>query len=467
MSTPEDVQARAEIRPVKEQVEDELLSRPGVTGVDINEKVTNGKGTGQMAIVVYVAEKKPKSALSEEEAIPEEINGIPTDVVEEEIVLHVAAQAIPEVELQVDATTYSTLQGGISIGPCRSVFLSPPDVPTAGNYIFVGTLGAMVTDRTSGAMMALTNFHVACVDSGWSVGDTQTQPGRPDGGSCPAGKFGAIVRAALSEHVDGAVISIDPGKSTACQIVDIGNVKGTVAAAVGMAVRKRGRTTMLTHGTVNSIDYTTSINYGNGLGVHTLKNQIRIAVDTSLSTQFGDHGDSGSVVVDAANKVLGLYFAGNTTGTIGVANPIQFVLDELDVNICTSGIVLVTKPVVCDHLVTRPVVCYLTRPVVCNLVTRPIICKRVTTPVICQVVTKPATCPIVTRICPQVTRACPGPGPGPFERPPAGPFAAGSDAGSWYGTPASSRDEASDAFWDGYYAALDAVAQAEEDAAEE
>ena len=32
-------QSRAEIRPVKERVEDELISRPGVVGVDIGEKV--------------------------------------------------------------------------------------------------------------------------------------------------------------------------------------------------------------------------------------------------------------------------------------------------------------------------------------------------------------------------------------------------------------------------------------------
>src|SRR6185312_7752430 len=52
------------IRPVKERVEDALLQRPGVNGVDINEKVTNGRPTGELAIVVYVDEKKPKSRLT-------------------------------------------------------------------------------------------------------------------------------------------------------------------------------------------------------------------------------------------------------------------------------------------------------------------------------------------------------------------------------------------------------------------
>ena len=60
----------AQIRPVKQRIEDELLSRPGVVGVDINEKVSDGKPTGELAIVVYVEKKKPKSQLSADEAIP-------------------------------------------------------------------------------------------------------------------------------------------------------------------------------------------------------------------------------------------------------------------------------------------------------------------------------------------------------------------------------------------------------------
>jgi S1-C subfamily serine protease len=456
--TPEDQRARAEVRPVKERVEDQLLNMPNVTGVDIRRKVTKGKETDRIAIVVSVAKKKPRSALSSEEVIPAEIDGIPTDVVEEQIVLHNDRVLLDEVAPLIDATTYSTLQGGISMGPCRSVFLSPPDVPSAGNYIFVGTLGAIVKDRTSGARMALTNFHVACVDSTWAVGNTMAQPGRNDGGTCPANKFGAIVRATLSDHVDGSVVSIDAGKATACSIVEIGNVKGKNTAAVGMAIRKRGRTSGLTYGKVTSVDQSVSINYGDGLGTHTLKNQIRIEVDTAHSTVMSDHGDSGSVVVDANNKVIGLLYAGIDPGhTVSFANPIQNVLDELNVDLCVATVSIVTKPVICSPLVTRVVVCVQTRPATCSLVTKPIICNIVTTPSVCVIRTRPATCPVVTKICPIVTRACPI-GPGPIERriQSGAGDAGGGDPGAWYGS-----DPVDDAFWEGYYAALDAVTEAE------
>jgi len=455
----------AAIRAVKSSIEDDLLARPEVTAVDIGEKTTKGKPTGRQAIVVYVRRKQPLGKLAAADVIPKEINGIPTDVVEDEIVLQSVGAAVREVDIapQIDATKYTTLEGGMSIGPCRSVFLSPPDVPTAGNYVFVGTLGALVKDRTSGATMALTNFHVACVDSGWSVGDIQCQPGRVDAGSCPTDRFGTLTRAVLSEHVDGSVISIDAGKTTDCAILDIGDVKGQATATVGMAVRKRGRTTGLTYGTVGSVDYSTSINYGDGLGTHILKNQIRVDVDTSHSTQFGDHGDSGSVVVDANNNIVGLHFAGNTSGTLGVANPIQFVLDELNVDLCTKGLFILTKPVICDEILTKPVVCYQTKPIACSIVTKYRICSVVTSPASCLVQTK--LCPVATSFCPPKSLAC-GRIPPIDVQPPInlgpGP-ATGSASGPQEQYGALSDEAAEDAFWLGYYTALEAVAAAEAD----
>jgi len=444
-----------QIRPVKQRIEDELLSRPGVVGVDINEKVSNGKPTGELAIVVYVEKKKPKTQLGAGEAIPKEIEGIPTDVKEEKIELHAAKVALVDVVPLIDATKYTTLHGGISMGPCRSVHLDPPDVPSSGNYIFVGTLGAIVTDRATKAAMALTNFHVACVDSGWAVGNAQCQPGRVDAGSCPADTFGTLTRAALSTHVDGAVVTIQAGKTTDCSIEQIGAVKGQAAAVLNSAVRKRGRTTGLTFGKVNSIDASVTINYGDGLGNHTLKNQIRIEPDTAQSAQFSDHGDSGSVVVDSANKVIGLLFGGSSAATY--ANPIQFVLDELNVDLCVKTTQILTTPIVCEVIVTKPVVCQIkTNTISCNLVTTPAICQVVTTPAVCVIKTK--ACPVLTQACPPVSLACGPLGPGPIERTSEGAKGTGG-LNQLYGAPGS--DATDEAFWLGYYAALEALSRAE------
>lgn len=326
----------SEIRPIKQAREADLLKRPGVTGVDIGYKYVGGEKTDVRAIRVYVAEKKDPKDVPKDDMIPKTMKGVKTDVIQRKFVLHPLRLRVADLELKADTGTYDPLKGGISIGPCRSVWLEPPDVPSAGWYIFVGTLGAIVTDNASGDPMLLSNFHVMCVDDGWSVGDTMAQPSRLDGGSCPADVVGALQRASLGGQVDCAVAS-HTARGYACEIVEIGEVTGTATATPDMAVRKRGRTTGLTYGTVDTVDLTVPIDYGDGLGEVTLTRQIGIEVDPAQSAQFGDNGDSGSVVVNDEGKVVGLHFAGNEDGTYGVANPIQAVLDALNVSICVPS----------------------------------------------------------------------------------------------------------------------------------
>ena len=68
-----------DIRVIKEEVEPKLLRLPGVTVVDIGYKYVNGKKTDALAIRIYV---KKKRDVSEKDAIPKVIKGVPTDVLE-------------------------------------------------------------------------------------------------------------------------------------------------------------------------------------------------------------------------------------------------------------------------------------------------------------------------------------------------------------------------------------------------
>ncbi len=308
----------AEIRRIKTEKEDDLLSRPGITGVDVGPKFVKGKKTDEIAIRVYVEKKKDVPA---KEKIPATINGVKTDVIERRFVLHQLAVPVSELAPKADTGTYDPLVGGIGIGPCKAV----------DGYVYVGTLGCLVRDRDTSEILMLSNYHVLAEK--WSNGDTICQPSRVDGGSCPADIVGSLLRSTLSDHVDGAVGRIT-NRSHQCEITEIGPVRGKAVASIDMPVRKRGRTTGLTYGKVDSIDLSVNVSYSDG--VHTLKNQIGIAVDDAQSTQFGNSGDSGSVVVDENGKVIGLYFAGTEDGSFGVANPIDKVLEELNVELCVK-----------------------------------------------------------------------------------------------------------------------------------
>lgn len=71
-----------EVKRVKAAYEEELMRKPGVVGVAIGHKNINGKKTNQLCIVCYVVEKQRKRKLDGNDIIPEEIEGVPVDVVE-------------------------------------------------------------------------------------------------------------------------------------------------------------------------------------------------------------------------------------------------------------------------------------------------------------------------------------------------------------------------------------------------
>lgn len=320
-----DEHVRAAIRPIKRHVEDQLLARPGVVGVDIGEKVTGGKPTGRAAIVVYVGVKRH----SQRYAIPVQYGGVPTDVVEESFSPHRALAWSDGVH---GGERHRCLVGGIGVGPCRAIRFVPPDVAVPGDYSVVGTLGALVTPReATPRVMALTAFHVACVDDAWAVGDPMAHPSVVDGGHPWDDRIGTLARAALSGSVDGAALLLGSHLDCRAEVVGLGPVRGRAKAVVGTAIRKRGRTTGLTEAVVASTDASVSLDFGNDLGVRTLRDQVRLQAPPGH--RFGDHGDSGAVLLDDTNHVVGLYCAGNPDGSIGFANPIDHVLDQLDVDL--------------------------------------------------------------------------------------------------------------------------------------
>jgi len=110
-------------------------------------------------------------------------------------------------------------------------------------------------------------------------------------------------------------------------ILDIGTLSGdTLSAFVGLAVKKSGRTTGFTQGSVSAVDVDVSIAYetcaGTVTGTATFTDQFRIT-----PAEFSDAGDSGSLIVeDVSNnpRAVGLLFAGSVSTTI--ANRIQNVL---------------------------------------------------------------------------------------------------------------------------------------------
>jgi hypothetical protein len=107
------------------------------------------------------------------------------------------------------------------------------------------------------------------------------------------------------------------------RILEIGVPKGSREATLGTQVKKSGRTTGFTTGRIIQIDVTSQVSYGEG--------KTAVFEDQLMAGAMSQGGDSGSAVLDEEDFVIGLLFAGSDTTTL--MNPIQFVLDALNVEI--------------------------------------------------------------------------------------------------------------------------------------
>jgi hypothetical protein len=214
-------------------------------------------------------------------------------------------------------------------------------------FCYGGTLGALVEDG-SGNQYILSNNHVLARTNAAATGEGIVQPGLID--QSPACfKDNTDIVANLSEFipilfktkgtmppnaVDAAIARVraDYVDSTGF-ILDIGTLSSdTVEPILGMAVKKSGRTTGLTRGTISAIDVTVDISYGSGKSAR-FTNQTMVTPGGFIAA-----GDSGSLMVedvDVNPHAVGLLFAGSSTTAI--ANPIDDVLKSFGVSMVGSG----------------------------------------------------------------------------------------------------------------------------------
>jgi hypothetical protein len=214
----------------------------------------------------------------------------------------------------------------------------PPGVSSGHFQVTAGTLGALVEDA-AGKQYALSNNHVFANSNQASIGDPIVQPGPFDGGSGPnpGDVIGTLAAyqpvqfcggpcgvASPVNTIDAAIAAVAPGKvqrQTVCGWTPaITTVAPSQLVPGSTAVKKCGRTTGATSGTVMATGASVVISYGS--------QQARFdgqVVTTSLSQP----GDSGSLIVDAGGHPVALLTGGDVSYTIG--NPIASVLGRFGV----------------------------------------------------------------------------------------------------------------------------------------
>lgn len=222
------------------------------------------------------------------------------------------------------------------------------DSSTQGNLVYCcgGTLGALV--QRNGTYYILSNNHVLARSDSASIGDSILQPALIDANCSSTGtttvanltqyanleQSGNNVDAALGQIVPGTVDTtgsiLGLGATATGNTPDSGppHAGNGIAANVGEAVAKSGRSSSLTCSTIDAVQLQTSVSYQKGCNTGanfsvTFTGQISVASGT-----FSAAGDSGSLIVDqnSADPVALLY-GGSDTDT--VANPVADVLSAL------------------------------------------------------------------------------------------------------------------------------------------
>lgn len=308
-----------------------LRELPGVRTVAIGSKVVAGELTGELSLQVLVAKKRPLEELPAEEVVPTEIVGLPTDVIEVGELYIRPAPNTRECRNE-DTAKYRPLQGGVQVEALHGW----TDVTT-------GTLGCFAR-TTDGKVVMLSNAHVLA-EKDDHIGDRVGQPVMCSVCSaCCSDPVGRVLRFRKTPHVDGAIATLDAGIQHAAQVKDIGAVAGerpiTAQEAVAgtIKVQKHGRTTGHTLGTITGwVTDPTPIHDPSTGSVDRMAADFLFIRVREPSKCYGLGGDSGAVVLDEDRMVVALDFGGDLAGTYSFACPIQFVTEELDIEILTAA----------------------------------------------------------------------------------------------------------------------------------
>lgn len=338
-----------EIQPVLAEKRFELLQKSNVVATGIGYKTTNNRKTNEIVIICSVETKQPLARLRAQDRIPPTVSGIATDVV----------PTGPITIFQDRTSRFRPAPGGVSIGHYQ---------------ITAGTLGCLVQKNRE--LYVLSNNHVMANSNEAAIGDPVLQPGPYDGGQqindeiaklsefipilfegdengsgngngdCGvAGFFTSVLNgmAALAgsktrlkqyridttdtlnneNKVDCAIARANNPDDLINEILEIGTISGVAEGDLGMEVKKSGRTTGFTTGAIEQVDVSVRVNFG--------ASRTALFTDQLMAGGMSQGGDSGSVVLDQQNNVVGLLFAGSSVTT--VINRIQNVFSSLDVTL--------------------------------------------------------------------------------------------------------------------------------------
>jgi len=269
--------------------------------------IKDGKNTGEKAVTIFVTKKVPLDDLSAEEILPQNIDGVMTDVVVMEQVI--GPRPLPQAEAE-------------SLDDYKKDYKEPPCGVSWGNVkISAGTGGGPI--NIDGTLHLASNTHVGCESISKDLSDQcrdDLQPGNYDDGTKIKGYTAKAIVMPEGKPAFNDFCVIRPTEGVVLNPATLQNLvipRGMTTLKIGDRVWKEGRTTGLTFGTITSLSSSVNVGYGEGTRLH---------LACILSTDMSAGGDSGSwiykkvspgdTITNEDKFVVAYLFAGSATHTV-------------------------------------------------------------------------------------------------------------------------------------------------------
>ncbi len=317
---------------IKERAAPRLLALPGVHAVGVGAKQVAGKRTEDVAIAVFVEHKRPPAEVPADERVPDEIEGVKTDVIEMPVPQTIQQPGQLFGAKREDTKKYRPIRGGTQcaregqgFGTFSCLFTMPSDPKT---------------------VIASTCHHV--IYTNCSDKANKEQVGQADGSTSSSGCcqdiVGTVLAAVCDTEVDIALIKLNGGEEWLAEVQEVGPVGAThfVEPAEAnppntYAVQKRGRTTSRTGGVITHTGTSGTVTKPGGVVHRTYTNGMVIAPNPdpehpTTGVDFALPGDSGSALLNESGFVVGIVFSASfataTTNGTAVAFPIKDLIDK-------------------------------------------------------------------------------------------------------------------------------------------
>ena len=294
---------------------EEITQKKNVTGYASSIKFIDGEPTDEECFQVYVERKEPKSDLSEEDLIPEEYDGKPTDVVE-----------VGEITLldhfNVDSHIYPDRHSSVFDPICAGIQIHHVDHNGAG------TIGSPPIENEDGIVGFLSNEHVVAPSAVSPEQGDEIYQGHNDRLIGNLYSFSNRENQGEKATNDDAFVEIEDIDKWSDRILGVGKLNGwkfDEDIDVLDTMVKSGRTTSVTSGRLLSKESSITVTIGEDEDGNRIRQEFGPVHSHQLA---GGGGDSGSLIgtYDEGFYGTSLLFAGGINMMYGI--PIEAIFEK-------------------------------------------------------------------------------------------------------------------------------------------